>query len=186
MRNSLTSQFLSTDDLQSHESMIQLSNVLPGGPIPAELLVELIDTSDDGVPLEDSDFPWLTGNLPAFTRRAFEAMLPVFVESGRPIRLRTASGDEFVGLHVDTILDALDYERSAIARFSSGRIMEIETHVFRREAIGSAAIFRLPAIERAGWTYVQSEYVDAARATALPGAEFELLWTDEGSKPELA
>jgi hypothetical protein len=64
--------------------------------------------------------------------------------------------------------------------------MEIERYVFRPEAIGLAAMFRLSAIERAGWTYVQSEYVEAAKATALPGAEFELLWIDEGGDPELA
>jgi hypothetical protein len=76
--------------------------------------------------------------------------------------------------------------RGPVNRFSSGRVMEIERYVFRPEAIGLAAMFRLSAIERAGWTYVQSEYVEAAKATALPGAEFELLWIDEGGDPELA
>jgi hypothetical protein len=180
MRLSLQYRFLSADR-HAHEEVIQLSSVPAGGRVPAELRVEMIDTDDEGAELAYSDFPWLTGNLPAFTRPAHEALAPLLDAAGRPIKLTSSNGEELVGLHVDVILDALDWDRSEITRFTSGRLMEIDSHVFRPEVIGSTPIFRLAEIERAGWTYVSQEYVDAVEMTGFPGAEFELLWTTENS-----
>ena len=87
--------------------------------------------------------------------------------------------ERFVGLRVDRVIDALDPDQSQLVLFrSSGRVMDIERHVFLPERIGDTAMFRLPEFDRAGWIHATQEYVDAVTATRLQEAAFDLLWTD--------
>lgn len=78
------------------------------------------------------------------------------------------------------MLDALDLSASVVSRYSDGRIMTIDRHVFLPKVIGEAAMFRLSNIPRAGWAYVTDDYLELARGTDLHGADFDLVWTSNG------
>lgn len=176
MQLSLTKQFLVPADLATDEVITSLSSCPPHGAIPPMLRVQLIAKDEGGQRLESTDFPWIGGNLPVYSREAFEHLSPVLQAYGRPIVLRTDGDGDFVGLHLDRVIDALDYGRSRITRFASGRLMMIDEHVFVPAAVTDVWMFRLTGIPRAGWTYVSERYVDAVQQSPFRGAEFELLW----------
>jgi len=171
-------EFLFPLDEGVGEVLTALSGLDPATPLPPELPVRLMSRDDLGRQLE-TDFPWIQGNIPVYSPRAFETLAPLLTQYGRPIKLTDHdAGREFVGLHVAHALDALDYERSEITRFSSGRIMTIDRHVFRPESIGDILLFRLKDVSRAGWTYVTDAYVRTVEDAGLQSPEFDLLWAD--------
>jgi hypothetical protein len=112
-----------------------------------------------------------------YSQDAFRELTPILHARGRPISLVDGKRQRYVGFHVADVIDALDREASDLTSFSSGRLMTIDRHVFRPQALRDAVIFRLPDFEGGGWTYVTDEYVAAVEATKLLGAEFDLVWS---------
>jgi hypothetical protein len=177
-------QFLMPEGVEVSDQIADLSGFRAGDAIPEVLPVRLVATNEKGHELESTDVPWIAGNLPAYSDEAFEALAPLLLKHGRAIRLEAVDDrGSWLGLQVDRVLDVLDHDRSVLTRFSSGRLMKIDRHVFRTDAIGDAAIFRLPDFDRSGWIYVTDEYVSALRAAKLRGGEFDSVWmpSPEGS-----
>ena len=70
-------------------------------------------------------------------------------------------------LNVTTVIDALDLDRSVVARFpSSGRIMNVESHVFRPERLQGVQAFKVPELLR-GSVFVNEDVVAHAEAPAV-------------------
>jgi hypothetical protein len=178
-RSDLRTRFLVTVDHRDDERLITLNERGPEEPLPDGIVVRVVDRDDHGAPMRDTDFPWLIGNVPVFTERAYQKLSPLLVRYGRAFSLLTEDGTTLVAFFVDRVVDALDLSASEISRFADGRVMTIDRHVFLPEAIGDAVMFRLANTPRAGWTYVTDEYVEMVRDSGLRGADFDLVWTDE-------
>src|SRR5207253_10090332 len=86
-------QFLVARDIDTTERIATLSGRSPDDEIPAVLPVEIVRTDDYGRALSETDLPWLTGNLPAYTQRAFDALSSNVEGYGRLISLVTSTGD---------------------------------------------------------------------------------------------
>lgn len=119
-----------------------------------------------------SDFPWLGEHAPILKKPAIDALAPVLVEHGQLLPMK---GEVVWLFNVTTVLDALDRERSRIAYFDNGDILDIERHVFRKERIGTAEIFKLPM--RASAVYVTGNFVEKVWYAGLRGVSFARVWT---------
>jgi hypothetical protein len=119
-----------------------------------------------------SDFPWLGEHAPILKKPAIDALAPVLVEHGQLLPMK---GEEVWLFNATTVLDALDHERSHIAHFDNGDILDIERHVFRKERIGAAELFKLPM--RASAVYVTGGFVERVRNAGLRGVSFAHVWT---------
>lgn len=170
-------QFLIPADRQTAEllaTLPQLDSNASLGPLPVKLI-----TRNQGQELALTDFPWFESNVPAYSKRAFAVLEPLLGSHVRPFELRALTGETFVGLHVERVVDALDPDRSHLTLFpSSGRVMDIDRHVFISSRVRDTVLFRLPQFDRAGWIYASGRYVDAVAATGLETAAFDLVWTD--------
>lgn len=139
--------------------------------LPVEVRLERSYEEHGRDHLRPSDFPWLAGNAPAYSRRAVAALRSILELHGEIVPLRGAD-DAFAALDVRIRLNALDREALKAQRFRSGRIMTIETYAFHREAVGDWAIFTDRDWDE---VFVAQEYVDAVAATGLEGAGFDLI-----------
>jgi hypothetical protein len=168
-RSDLDTQFLVPVDHRDDERLVTLNQQGLEDPLPGGILVRAVDRDDRGALMRETEFPWLQGNIPVFAERAYDRLLPFLDRYGRAFSLPTEGGATFIALRVDRVVDALDLDASEISRFANGRVMTIDRHVFREDAIGGAEMFRLTNTPRAGWTYVTDDYVELVLATDLRG-----------------
>jgi hypothetical protein len=141
--------------------------------------MRFIRERDDGAGRKYSDCPWCLHNVLVVRDRALPLLRPLLERYGEILPL---ASDEPVSLfNVTTILDALDEERSRIARFSDGGILAIEQHAFRADVIGDAEMFRLPG--RASSIYMRETAVRRIGELKLAGVAFDLVWADETVPP---
>jgi hypothetical protein len=73
------------------------------------------------------------------------------------------------------VVEALDEPASSVIRFSDGRIMMIQRHVFRADVIGETDVFKLPNL-RVSPTFLSQRFVDRWEASGLKGLDFERVW----------
>lgn len=121
-----------------------------------------------------SDFPWLGEHAPILKKPAVDALAPMLTRYGQLLPLK---GENVLLFNVTTVLDALDKEKSGIVYFDNGDILDIEHHVFKRDVIGTAEIFKLP--QRASAVYVTGSFVEQVRSSRLRGVSFAPVWTSE-------
>lgn len=148
------------------------------GPVAARWQaprMHFIREREDGAPRRYSDFPWCLDNILIIREQALPLLRPLLEKYGEILPLRCA---EPVSLfNVTNILDALDEERSKIARFENGDVLAIEKHVFRVDAIEDSELFRLPG--RASNIYLREALVRRIGELGLRGIAFEMVWADE-------
>lgn len=137
---------------------------------PAEVSVEHRNKGTGPRQLARSDL-WASC-LPrlALTRAAAEALDEVLSRTGTLLPLVANDGQDLL-LHDTQVVDCLDYERSNVRRFTSGRIMIITTAVFRSDLVEGLDLFHLPAGGRVA--YASERFVEAVRASGLQGLDFE-------------
>jgi hypothetical protein len=141
--------------------------------------VSFIRQHEDGIARQYSDCPWCLHTVLVIRDRALCSLLPVLERYGEILPLQC---EEPVSLfNATTIVDALDEERSTIARFTDGEVLAIEHHVFRPDAIGNAEIFKLPG--RASNIYLRETVVRRVGELGLLGLAFDMVWTDEAVAP---
>jgi hypothetical protein len=136
-----------------------------------ELSIHAADEPDESARLPDFA---LLGVVPLFSEQAVEALRDILESHGELLPVRHARR-RYLAYNVTTILDALDEERSSIARFSDGNVMSIESYAFRADALRKASIFRIHQLPRA-FVYVTEDFVDRARRAELLGFKFRRLW----------
>jgi len=73
------------------------------------------------------------------------------------------------------VIDALDEDASSVLRFSGGRIMRINRHVFRPEVVKGIDVFKIPNL-RVSPTYVSQRFGDLWNSADLKGLEFKQVW----------
>jgi hypothetical protein len=141
-------------------------------PLPMRLIKE-----DEGEFFKESDFPWLGRHVLVLSDRASNVVGPL-VEKDAELLPVACEGRSLWLLNVCTIVDALDLETSDVERFESGRIMDIEKHVFYPDRLQAVDVFKLENMRR-GSTYLSERVVRAIEAAPLVGYGFRLVWTDE-------
>ncbi|MCK2238967.1 MULTISPECIES: imm11 family protein [unclassified Crossiella] len=128
-----------------------------------------------------SDFPWYMSLTLLLKDRAIDVLAPLLAEFGELLPARFPDA-RLALLNVLNVVDALDEEASEIIRFqSSGRIMRIETPVFRPELVPPRSVFKIPQMP-AGEIFYTEEIVREFEKSGFAGLWFKALWdTEHGS-----
>lgn len=139
-------------------------------PIPMRVLHD-----DERQTLVASDSPWLGAHALIFRRNVVEALGTVLREYGELLPLACSAAD-IVMYNPTRVIDVLDEAASSVLRFSSGRIMLIQRHIFRADAIGEIDVFKIPNL-RVSPTFVSHRFVDRWNGSDLKGLRFIRVWT---------
>lgn len=167
---------INSDDFDQLEALDGTPKAADWSPIAFEILTE---DGDSGAPLSRADVPWLGSFTLILRDKAIDTAGPIVAPFGEllPVECETA---KLVMFNATEVLDALDEDASEIERFrSSGRIMSIENHVFRADAIPERAVFKIPQ-SRKGQVFYTEAVVNDLKALGLTGIDFTTVW-DSGS-----
>lgn len=138
-------------------------------PIPMRLVHE-----DEGQKLATSDSPWLGAHALIFRPGVVDALGPMLRDYGELLPLACSEAD-VVMYNPTRVIDALHEAASSVRRFSGGRIMMIQRHVFRADVIGEIDVFKIPNL-RVSPTFLSHRFVDRWKASGLKGLEFKQVW----------
>jgi hypothetical protein len=122
-----------------------------------------------------ADVPWLDRDGLVLSERAYIAARNLLEPWGEFLQLQDADTGSLLWLHnVTRVVDALDESRSALERFSSGRVMRINTHAFVREKVEGLLMFRVP---QSTSIFVTGDFVEAFGVLGLLGVNFNRIWS---------
>ncbi|MCT9870839.1 hypothetical protein [Paenarthrobacter aurescens] len=132
-----------------------------------------LEVHDRGRNLEHALLPWLSSSLLVLRDEAIETVGPLLQPFGELLALDCREA-KLMLFNPLSLIDALDEESSIIVRFRSGRILDIERTVLRKELLTSAGAFKL-ASHPGGKVYFTESLVNAIRATGhSSGIEFRI------------
>jgi hypothetical protein len=122
-----------------------------------------------------NDFPGISMTLPAFSRRACDALRPFLEPNGELLPLNSAVG-EYYFYNITRIVDALDVQDSICDFWCDPptTATDISYFAFHRERLAGLSIFRI--IEKPIFTIVTDEFVKEVRRNRLNGFEFTKIW----------
>ena len=124
-----------------------------------------------------NDFPCVSLTIPAFSRRAVDALRDYLVPNGELLPLVSAVGEYFV-YNTTKVADILDEASSQIQWLSEnhtfGQIFEIHRYECFAERMAGLSIFRL--VEMPSSTFVNQMFVDRVQQHDLQGFHFIKLW----------
>jgi hypothetical protein len=138
-------------------------------PVEMKLLRE-----DEGNVLEPADLPWL-GEHALVMRRPAADLVASLVEGQAELLPLSCVDAELFLLHVTECRDALDEDRSELVRFSTGRIMTIDKHVFDAGALNGVRFFKIPQMPT-GPMFMSGEVVDGITSAGFRGFGAKLVW----------
>jgi hypothetical protein len=113
------------------------------------------------------DFLSIALSVPVMTREAWRIIAPLVQDDVEPLELRSSDG-EFLLLNVTRVVDCLDEARSRVTRFTSGKVMRIESFAFTNAVPHERGLFRIPQLRSD--TFVTERFrslVETARLTGL-------------------
>jgi len=127
--------------MEAHEKYWPILDRFTGSKLAAtwKRIPLLMDTSVGRV----GDFPSLRGPVPVFSQRAWNALQPLIEKSVEALPVKCGTHDYYL-INVIDVVDCLDHARSHIKRFSSGRIMLVESYCFRDSCLTTQVIWKLP------------------------------------------
>jgi hypothetical protein len=143
-------------------------------PVP----VYRVTTTSAGTPRAESDLPWLGSHVLVLRDKAVGALGDVLAGYGELMPLSCPDTELWV-FNALRVVDALDEERSTLRRFTSGRIADIQRHVFHPDRVAGVEVFRLPQTPR-GPLCLSGDFVDRVHSAGLRGAGFDLVWAGGG------
>jgi hypothetical protein len=125
-----------------------------------------------------NDYPCVDLLIPAFSRRAVDALRDFLEPNGELLPLVSDVG-EYFAYNVTTVADALDEGKSEIAwldgdKRTIDRIFDILRYEFLPEQLTGLSIFLL--VEMGSKAFVTQEFVDRAQEHQLQGFNFVKLW----------
>jgi len=140
------------------------------------ILMELVTVDEHGTPLKPSDFPWLGSHVLIAREPAANLLAARYSQE---IELLPLACDDatLLALNARVVVDALDEERSAPERFSSGRILSLGEPVFVPSRLEGLHIFKIPQMLR-GATYVTGDFIKTMKQHGLDGIDFQPVWED--------
>ena len=130
--------------------------------------------------LELGDAPGF--EIPVFSERAVSCLEPLIRDYVEFLPLESKEG-KFYAVNITNILiNALDYDKSEIIRFSSGNIMTIDKFDFKENAVKNNPIFKLEELKIGSTQFVTDEFVKLVKDNDLRGFCFELVWESNKSQ----
>jgi hypothetical protein len=117
------------------------------------------------------DFPYLSTDVPVFTKRALQALQPLIGQSIEALPLECES-EELYAIHALELMDCLDHSRSVVTRFPSGGIMDVEEFVFKKNCDQGKHIFRLTDAPTK-YVFVSDQFKSVVEKNKLRGLIFE-------------
>lgn len=125
-----------------------------------------------------NDYPCVNLIIPAFSRRAVDALRDFLEPNGELLPLVSSVG-EYYAYNTITVADALDEQKSEIQwlgdRHTFDEVFRIHRYEFLPERVAGLSIFRL--VENSSATFVSQAFVDRVREHELQGFHFIKLWT---------
>lgn len=143
--------------------------------------VRLLKEDEHGRPWLRSDMPWLGGHVLILREEAIEAVGQLLAPYGELLPLECDDA-RLVVFSAPIVANVLEESRSEIARFASGRIMDIRRPAFNLGALAGRGAFKLAELPR-GDLFLRGDLVEAIRATGLTaGTEFRLIYEARTTK----
>ncbi len=123
-----------------------------------------------------NDFPCVNLTVPAFSRRAIDALRDFLEPNGELLPLISSVG-EYYAYNITTVVDILDHERSEIKWYDEKhdialRILRYECYPKRMIGL---SIFRV--VEKPASPFVHQVFVDRVKQHGLRGFRFKCLWS---------
>lgn len=115
-----------------------------------------------------NDYPTVGGSVPAFSRRAVDALRDLLEPNGELLPLVSDVG-EYYAYNVITVADILDQERSKLQLMSL-----LDVYECLPDKMHGLAIFRL--VDKFTGTYVAEPFVERVKQRGLRGFHFAKLW----------
>ncbi len=116
---------------------------LDGIPMKRAWIPVSVEADEDDSP--PCDFPVLSGSIPAFSRRAADALEPLLRGNGELLPLRSNAG-EYFALNVTRVVNALNVSHSEIAYFPDGKVLDITRYAFDAQRVPPNDIFKIPQV----------------------------------------
>lgn len=130
-----------------------------------------------------NDYPCIDLTVPAFSRRAVDALGEYLEPNGELLPLVSALG-EYFAYNLITVADVLDHKRSKIQWFDDSEpviALEIDHFEFLPDRLVELSIFHI--VEDTTATFVTQRFVETVDSQNLQGFEFVKVWalpTKEG------
>jgi hypothetical protein len=129
------------------------------------------------------DFPYLTTGCLVLSERASSSLKQILSDCGELLPLQCTDGRAFTLCNPYPCHDFLDQDKSLGERFPDGSgWLAIERFCFRRDAVPSAAVFKL--IDDARRIFCSLDFKHAVEAAGLAGLWFREVWNDDGDPVE--
>jgi hypothetical protein len=136
--------------------------------------MELITTDAYGGAYQRADVPWMSAMSLFLRDEAIKTAGPILEQYGELLPVECDSADVVV-FNAGQVLDVLDEDQSEIDRFADGRLMGIDTYVFRGDGIPERAAFKIPQ-EPDGPIFYTDALVAELNALSLSGLDWRLVW----------
>jgi hypothetical protein len=122
-----------------------------------------------------NDYPCVNLTIPAFSRRAVDALHDFLEPNGELLPLVSSIG-EYFAYNITTVVDILDHQQSDIIWFDEKHDLAIRVRRYEciNEKLTGLSIFRL--VEMPSSTFVNQVFIDRVRQHGLQGFEFTRLW----------
>lgn len=124
-----------------------------------------------------NDYPCVNLIIPAFSRRAVDALRDFLEPNGELLPLVSTVG-EYDAYNTTTVVDVLDEQASEIHWLSDkhtlDQVFEIKRYAFLPDRVAGLSIFRL--VEGFSRAYVSQVFVDRVREHDLQGFHFVRVW----------
>ncbi len=130
---------------------------------------------DQGIELGRAEAPWLAGNALVFRSGSLDSARRVLGSSGEflPLAVDGSQDVELWAFNALRVIDALDYDRARVVRFTSGRIMTVDSFAFKEDQVADEIAFRVPQLRE---VFVTDLGVDALLQYEIAGLRFEPVW----------
>lgn len=116
--------------------------------------------------------------FPVFSKRALDCLSGLINKDVEVLPL-VFDEQEFFGINVITVLDAIDYENSIYRTYCDGkRIMTFKKYAFISSVIKDVPIFKIKD-EKTRYAFVSEDFKNKVEENNLLGFQFELVWNNE-------
>jgi len=127
--------------------------------------------------LRKGDTPGLSTHIPVFGLKAV-ATLEDFLRPNGELLPMTCDGERLFLFNVTRVVDALDEDNCELERFSSGRIMDVESFSFFQRKLSGIIVFKIPQLILMD-VFVTEPFVERVKTAKLKGFKFRLVWSSD-------
>jgi hypothetical protein len=154
----------------------RICHLLNGSPLKSDWVPFEADVVDEepGRVSKETDAPWFTESVPAFSKKAVELMEPYLTENGEIFEVRTKDEKYFI-YHAFVLDNALDKKKSSIITLPSGNVAAITKYVFDKTAVRGVKAFKID-IMKVNPVIFNEEFVKEWNKNQLQGLEFSKIW----------